>query len=82
METAAEDTLKLPVGHRALWWIADDQAELDVWKKDFAEKGCVIHRMEPHPAPSTQIDVLFSLDPTKAEAALGYPPEESEWLEE
>lgn len=75
------DAFELPSKHRALWWIADDQVELDDWKIKFSKNGCVIHKEDPHPSPSNQISVIFSLDPATAEAALGYVPDESEWLE-
>lgn len=82
MDTTAETPLELPLGHRALWWIADDQAELNTWKEGFAKHGIVIHKTDNHPAPSTMIDVVFSLAPANAVTALGYEPEECEWLEE
>jgi hypothetical protein len=79
---AAEPALKLPAGHRAIWWIADNEEELTTWKEGFARHGVLLHKTEPHPAPSTMIDVIFSLDPAHAVTALGYVPEESEWLEQ
>lgn len=83
MELAtAVPTLNLPAGHRAIWWIADNPAELALWEEGFAKHGVVIHKTEPHPAPSTMIDVVFSLDPANAVTALGYTPEECEWLEQ
>lgn len=67
---------------RKLWWIADDKAEADRWSAELTEKGAKIVKIQPHPAPSTQIDVVFSLDPAKAVEILGRVPDEEEWLED
>lgn len=68
--------------HRKLWWMADNQAAADQWTADLTAKGVKIEKIEPQPAPSTQLNVVFSLDPAKAMEILGYDPDEEEWLEE
>lgn len=67
---------------RKMWWIADDKAEADRWSADLTAKGAKIEKIEPHPHPSTQLDVIFSLDPARSMEILGRVPDEDEWLDE
>jgi len=69
----------IPETRRSLWWSAENQAEADEWVADLTAKGCIIEKVDPQQG-RPQVDVIFSLDPTKAKEILGYEPEEEEWL--
>lgn len=79
---ARKSFANLTAGPRKLWWIADDKAEADRWSADLTAKGAKIEKVEPHPAPSTQVDVVFSLDPARSMEILGHVPDVEEWLDE
>jgi hypothetical protein len=80
MDAVNQEVLVWPANHKALWWIADNKEEADQWIADLTKKGCTILKIEPHPAPSEQVDVVFSFDPENTEA-LDYVPEECEYLQ-
>lgn len=80
-EALAPTPLKLPVGHRALRWVAESQARLDGLTKDLTRNGCVFHSVKPLPSPSKEIEFVFSLDPAKVLLTLGFFPNESDWID-
>lgn len=74
---------KTAVGKGKLWWIADDQAELYAWKKEWEGKPIEIIGVNAsgHQG-STRMNVIFQLEKAQANELLGYEVEEEEWLEE
>lgn len=67
---------------RRLWWIAQDEAELYEWKRDFFSKsGVTIINLANMPETGELIQVIFELEEFHALELLGYVPEEVEWLE-
>lgn len=70
-----------------LWWIADNEAELEDWKKNWSGKPIRVVKTEKqserYNLPGCEkIDVIFELPMDQASELLGYEVEESEWLEE
>lgn len=58
-----------------LWWIADNQAELDSWSH------LEIDKTERDP-DSERIHVIIRVELARAAEILGYEPEPEEWLED
>lgn len=66
---------------RKLWWIADDYAEAEEWKKRY-ESNAVAVEIMPQRAFEEQRDVILTLEERDAQRALGFIPYPNEWMEE
>lgn len=77
------DQAKVEPGMGRMWWIADNQEELDQWKREWEGKPITVISVngEGHEG-STRMNVIFELEKAKANELLGYEVEEEEWLEE
>ena len=63
-----------------IWWIADNEAEAMEWVR--AARGTdAVFTIYP-PRENGERDVVIELNRCDAVKALGYEPDEDEWLEE
>lgn len=61
-----------------IWWIADNVAEAEKWAKDIQAKGGVVVKSTQD--KDGQVDFVFAVNKENVAEALGYIPEEEEWL--
>lgn len=64
-----------------LWWIADNEAELDEWRQTYVARGAVIEDVQPHQGGTPLLNVTLALPKDRAKEILGYEPDDEEWLE-
>jgi hypothetical protein len=78
--TEADIAHALNYGTDQLWWIAENEAEAEKWLRDLTDKGCTLVKKETR-QDDGRVDVVFRLNKARALEALGYLPEDEEWLE-
>lgn len=80
LPTMAQDALAQCVTLGKLWWNADNMQEAKEWEVDLLKRGVLAVELQPE-SDSARVQVLISLDRSRADAIMGYPVEESEWLD-
>lgn len=65
-----------------LWGIAENQLELEEWKKEWEGKPIeIVETNTTGHQDSERINVIYELDKNSASDLLGYEVDEEEWLE-
>jgi len=64
-----------------IWWSADNLAEAKQWETDLLSKGAISVVLKPED-DRENVQVLITLDRSKANEILGYAVDEEEWLDE
>lgn len=64
-----------------IWWNADNLAEAQQWKADFEAKGAISVEIKPE-TDRAVVNVIITLERSRAPEILGTVPDAEEWLTE
>ena len=78
--TPAEGSVSPAAGKTGrIWWSADNKEEAEKWKADYLAKGAISVELKPD-TDRPIVDVIITLERSRARAILGYEPEAEEWM--
>ncbi len=72
-----EKVAPAPLGR--LWWVADNMAEAKEWEAQYLAAGAYSVELKPE-ADRPMVDVIITLDRSRAPEILGTEPDAEEWL--